>query len=204
MTHGGVHVQDDIDAPAVLDPGREIGVVNSGGSPQECAVTGLAAERLLLLFIRLAHDLDDLTVNLVEVRIGAVYGCPCIQAIERLGNAAQSRIRGLEVVPLFKLDGVLLVHELCVLKEIIPVVLDAVLFFHESDGVLEHLGGIRMCARLVVDHGQGYGEVRHAYAAALEHGGSLGCVAGHVGRDHRLTDEGECVVERNAGLGRAA
>ena len=61
-----------------------------------------------------------------------------------------------------------------------------------------------MCARLVVDHGQGYGEVRHAYAAALEHGGRLGCVARHVGRDHCLTDEGECVVECNTGLGRAA
>ena len=204
VTHGGVHVQDDVDAPAVLSPSREVGVVNGGGSPQEGAVTGLAVERLVLLFVGLTHDLDDLAVDLVEVRILTVDGRPGVQTVQSLGDADERGVRGLEVVPLLKLDGVLLVHELGVLEQLVPVVLHAVFLLDEGDGVLEHLGGVGVRARLVMDHGESYGEVRQIHAAALEHGGAFGCVAGHVGGDESLADDGEGVVYGNAGLGRAA
>ena len=204
VTHRGVHVQDDVDAPAVLRPGREVGIIDCGGSPQEGAVARPAAEGLVLLFICLAHDLDDLAVDLVEVRIGAVDGSPGVQAVERLGNAAEGGVGGLEVIPLLKLDGVLLVHELCVLEQLVPVVLYAIFLLNESDGILKDLSGIGVCARLVVDHGQRYGEVRQVHAAALDHRGALGGVAGHVGSDEGLADYREGVVYRNAGLSRAA
>ena len=61
-----------------------------------------------------------------------------------------------------------------------------------------------MRARLVVDHGHGDGEVRQAYAAALEHARRLAGVAGHVRGEHRLADQREVVVKRDARLGRAA
>ena len=167
-------------------------------------MTGLAAERLVLLFVGLTHDLDDLAVDLVEVRILTVDGRPCVQTVQSLRDTGERGVSGLEEVPLLKLDGVLLVHELGVLEQLVPVVLDVVFLLDEGDSVLEYLGGVGMCARLVVDHGESYGEVRQIYTAALEHGGTLGGVAGHIRGKEGLAEDGECVVNGNAGLSRAA
>ena len=132
-------------------------------------MTGGTAERLVLLLICLSDDLDDLAVGLIEVGILTVDGCPSIQTVQGLGDADEGVIRSLHIIPLLELDGVLLVHELCVLEQLVPVVLNAVLLLNECNAILEHLGGIRMCARLVVDHSKRYGEVGHADTAALEH-----------------------------------
>ena len=204
VAHRGVHVQHDVDAPAVLDPGGEVRVVHRRGAPQERAVAGLAAEGLVLLLVAAAHDLDDLAVHLREVVLLAVDAGPGVQAVERLGYAAERGVRGLEDVPLLELYGVLLVHLLGALEEGVPVVLLAVFLLDEGDGVLEHLGGVGVRARLVVDHGHGDGEVGQAYAAALEHARRLAGVAGHVRGEHRLADQREVVVKRDARLGRAA
>ena len=45
VAHGGVHVQYDVYAPAVLCPCREVGIIYRGGAPKEGAVTRFAAER---------------------------------------------------------------------------------------------------------------------------------------------------------------
>lgn len=113
-------------------------------------------------------------------------------------------IRGLEVVPFFELNGVLLVHKPGVLEQLVPVILDAVFLLDEGNGVLEHLRGIGVRARLVVDHRERYGEVRQRHAAALDHGGTLGGVARHVRREERLADDGERIVDSDAGLRGAA
>ena len=57
---------------------------------------------------------------------------------------------------------------------------------------------------LVVDHGQGHGEIRHTEAPPLEHGGGLAGVAGHIGGQDGLAHHGEVVVNGHAGLRRAA
>ena len=201
MSHGGVHVEDNVDAPAVLYPGREVGVINGGGSPQEGAVAGRAAKGLILFLVSLSDDLNNLAVGLVEVRILTVYGSPCVQTVQSFGNADEGVIRSLHIIPLLELDGVLLVHELSVLEQFVPVVLDIVFLLNKCNSVLEHLSRIGMCARLIVDHCQSYGEVRHTDAATLEHGGRLGCIAGHIGRQQCLADDRECVVHCNAGFG---
>ena len=167
-------------------------------------MAGLAGKGLILLFICLAYDFDDLAVGLVEVRILTVNGSPCVQTVQRLGNADEGVVRSLHVVPFFELDGVLLVHECRVLEQFVPVVLDIIFLLDERDGVLEHLGGIGMSARLIMYHSKSYREVGHTDAAALEHGGGLRGVAGHIGGEHRLADDGERVIHRNAGLSGAA
>ena len=204
VAHRGVHVQDDVDAPAVLRPGREVGVIHGGGAPQERAVAGLAAERLVLILVSLAHDLDDLAVDLVVVRVGAVDGLPLIELVERLGDADERGVRRLEVVPLLELDLVLLVHALGALEERLPVELRVVVLFDEGDGLFHDLAGERQRRGLVVDHGEGCLIVGQADAAALEHGRRLGGVAGHVRGDDRPADDRERVIEGDAGLRRAA
>ena len=164
----------------------------------------LAAEGLVLLLVAAAHDLYDLAVDLGEVVLLAVDAGPGVEAVERLGNAAEGGVRGLEDVPLLQLYGVLLVHLLGALEEGGPVVALAVFLLDEGDGILEHLGAVRVSARLVVDHGHGDGEVGQAYAAALEHTRRLAGVAGHVRREHGLADEREVVLEGDARLSRAA
>ena len=204
VAHRRVHVQHDVDAPAVLYPGREVGVVHRGGAPEEGAVAGLAAERLVLLLVAAAHDLDDLAVRLREVVLLAVDAGPGVEAVQRLSNAAQGGIRGLEDVPFFELYRVLLVHVPGALEEGVPVVLLAVFLLDEGDGVLQHLGAVGVRARLVVYHRHGDGEVGQAYAAALEHTRRLAGVAGHVRREHGLADEREVVLKGDARLSRAA
>ena len=76
---------------------------------------------------------------------------------------------GLEEVPLFKLDGVLLVHALCALEECIPIKLGVVLLLDECDGLLHDLAGKRKRFRLIVDHCEGRLIVGHSDTAALEH-----------------------------------
>ena len=90
------------------------------------------------------------------------------------------------------------------LKQGIPVVLHAVLLLDEGDGVFQFAGGIGVGAGLVVDHGHGHRLVRQLDAAALEHGGGLGGVAGHIGSQESLAEDGEGVVNGHAGLRRAA
>ena len=86
----------------------------------------------------------------------------------------------------------------------LPVVLDAVVLLNKGDGIPEDLGGIGVRAGLVVDHGHGNGEIRQTKAAALEHGGGLAGVAGHIGGQNSAAHNGEIVVDGNAGLRRAA
>ena len=78
VTHGGVHIQHDIDAPAVLDPGGEICVIHRGGPPQECPVAGSTAERLILPFVGLQHELQHLAVVFSELVLLAVDRGPGI------------------------------------------------------------------------------------------------------------------------------
>ena len=113
-------------------------------------------------------------------------------------------MRGLEDVPLLKLYLVLLVHLPGAGKERVPVVDFAVLVLYELDGVSQNLSRIRVRARLVVYHRKRHGEVRQAYAAALEHARGLTGVAGHIRGEQGLADNREVVVERDARLGRAA
>ena len=163
-----------------------------------------AAEGVVLLLVALAHDLDDLAVHLVEVGVLPVDRLPGVEAVERLGDAGQGGVGGLEEVPLLQLNGVLLVDELGVLEELVPVPFHAVVLLHEGDGVLQRLAGVGQGLGIVVLHGQGHGEVRLADAAALEHGGGLGGVAGHVGGEHHLAEDREGVIDGDAGLRRAA
>ena len=204
VPHGGVHVQHDVDAPAVLRPGREVGIIDGGGTPQEGAVPRFAAEGDVFFLVRPAHYVDDLAVVAVEIRFAAVGGRPRVQAVERFGDAGERGVVGLEVFPLLKLYGVLLVHVRSVFEQLVPVVLHAVFLFYKRDGVFEHLRGVGMRAGLVVNHGEGDGEIRHGVAAALEHGGRLGGVAGHVRRNERPAEQRERVVDRDARLRGAA
>ncbi len=163
-----------------------------------------AAEGAVLLLIGPAHDLDDLAVDLVEVGLLPVHALPLVEPVEALGNAAERRVGRLEEIPFLELDGVLLVHEPGVFEELVPVVLHAVVLLDEGHGVLECLAGVGQSLGIVVLHGERNGEVRLADAAALEHGGGLRGVAGHVGREHDLADQRKRVVDGDAGLRRAA
>ena len=165
---------------------------------------GLAAEGDVLFLVALAHDLDDLAVDLVEVGVGAVGRLPLIELVEGLGDAGEGGVGGLEDLPLLQLDGVLLVDDLGVLVELIPVVLDAVVLLDKGDGVQQLLAGVGDGLLLGVLHGHGDRKVGQADAAALEHGGRLGGVAGHVGGEHHFTQNGEGVVQGHARLRRAA
>ena len=89
ITHGGVHVEDDGDAPAVLRPGRKICIIHGRRSPKESSVPRLSTEGEILLLITLSHDLDDLAVDLVEVLLLAVYRLPGIETVQRLRNARE-------------------------------------------------------------------------------------------------------------------
>ena len=204
VPHGGVHIQHDVDAPAVLHPGGEVGVIHGRGSPQEGPVAGLALEGLILLLIGLAHQLDDLPVGFGEIVLLAVDGGPGVQAVQGFSNPRQGGVGSLEDVPLLQLDQVLLVHMLGPLEQGVPVVLHAVLLLNEGDGVFQLPSGIGVGAGLVVDHGHGHRLVGQLDAAALEHGGGLRGVAGHIGGQEGLAENGESVVDGNAGLRRAA
>ena len=163
----GVHVQDDVDAPAVLRPGREVGVVHGGRSPQERTVTRGAAVRDVLILVALAQDLHDLAVILGEVVLLAVGGGPGIQTVQGLADAGQRAVGSLEVTTLLELETVLLVHVLGALEQGVPVILNAVFLFDEFDAVAQDLRGVRVGSRLVVNHRHGRLEVRQADAAAL-------------------------------------
>ena len=163
-----------------------------------------AAVRDVLILVALAQDLHDLAVVLGEVVLLAVGGGPGIQTVQGLADAGQRAVGSLEVIPLLELETVLLVHVLGALEQGVPVILNAVFLFDEFDAVAQDLRGVRVGSRLVVDHRHGRLEVRQTDAAALEHGGRLGGVAGHVRGDHGLAEEREVVVEGNAGLRRAA
>ncbi len=78
------------------------------------------------------------------------------------------------------------------------------MLLHKVDGVEDGLAGVGQRLGIVVLHGEGHGKIGLADAAALEHGGRLRRVAGHIGREHDLADEGERVVDGDAGLRRAA
>ena len=78
------------------------------------------------------------------------------------------------------------------------------MLLHEGEGVFQLLAGVGDGLGLLVLHGEGDGVVRQADAAALEHGGGLGGVAGHVGGKHDPAQQGESVVQGDARLGGAA
>ena len=163
-----------------------------------------AAEGLVPPLVGVQHDLQHLAVVVGELILLSVHRCPAIQPVQTLGNAAQGGIGCLEQLPLLQLDAVLLVHMLRPGEQRVPVVLFAVLLLDKGNGVLQHLRGVGVRPRLVVDHGHGHRKIRQAEPPPLEHGGGFTGVAGHIGGQHRFAHDGEIVVDGHARLRRAA
>ena len=203
MAHRGVHVENDVNAPAVLRPGREIRIVDGGRSPEERAVARLALEWLIFLLHAVIHNLDDFAVNFVEILVMAVDQRPLHQFVERFADSAERRIRSGKDIPFFHFDPVLLIHELCLFKERIPVILDAVDLFNFRYCLFELIRRILMAVFGVVLHGEDKWiglNIGSRKAAALEHGCGFAGVAGLVGGELQLAENGEGIVNCDAGL----
>lgn len=119
----------------------------------------LALERLILFLIVLAHHLYNFAVVHCDQILKSAGNRPDIETIERFGYAAENGVTCFEDVPLLELYCILLVHVLGAGKHSIPIVFHTILLFYKSDCVFEHLCGVGMRARLVVNHRHGYGKI---------------------------------------------
>ena len=117
----GLHVVDAGDAPAVLRPVGEVGIVVCGARPDEAAVFRLGRVGRLVLLVALEHHLRDAQVRLVHELVHARRRLELIFALQRQRRAADLRVVGAVDVPLFDHAARGVVVHLGVFPEGIPV-----------------------------------------------------------------------------------
>ena len=83
----GLHLNDDVDAPAVGQPVGEVGVVVRGAAPGDGAVAHLVAPGLLLVLVALEEDLVDLLAGLDGTRVEAAVHLIAPLAEQLVGRA---------------------------------------------------------------------------------------------------------------------
>ena len=145
----GLHVVDAGDAPAVLRPVGEVGIVVRGARPDEAAVFRLGRVGRLVLLVALEHHLRDAQVRLVHELVHARRRLELIFALQRQCRAADLRVVGAVDVPLFDHAARGVVVHLGVFPEGIPVPLDAELLLEKFDALFEVLDRVGLHLRLV-------------------------------------------------------
>ena len=144
-----LHVVYAGDAPAVLSPIGEVGVIMYGARPDEAAVLGLGCVCGLILFVALEHHLGDLAVGLEHELVHASRSLELILALERKCSAADLGIVGAVDVPLFDHTAGAFVVHLGVFPKCVPVPLDIELLLQKGDALFEVLDRVGLYLGLV-------------------------------------------------------
>ncbi len=201
VEHQGVHVNDGVDAPAVVGPCAPVGVVERCAAPRDRAVAGLR-EGDDLVFDRLVHDLSHMRINEMPDRAVAVLGI--VYAVERLGDAVDRVVgRVCGDIPFFMLEIGELVEALRMLLVLFPVERMAGLLLDELPTLLDLLLAVLLDQRIVEAHRLRHRKERAVQEPVLDDGGRHGAVAGLVGGDHDRAVIRVVIQNEDAGLGLA-
>ena len=202
VEHQRVHVDDAVQAPAVVGPGAPVGEVQRGAGPGDHAVAGLG-EGIDLLLHALVHDLLDLLAGLFpEGALNAVLGGE--DAEQSLGNAVDGVVIGLAGnFPLLPLVTLQLVLALQMTLHGVPAEGHAGLLLDELPALLDLLHAVLLDQGIVKLHGHGQREEGLVEEPVLQSGGGNGGVAGLVAGDHEGSGIGNVILHEDAGLGLA-
>ena len=196
-----LHRRDDVDAPALLRPDREVGVEVRRTRPLHAAVAHLLYARLLAE-IALHHELVHLAVGVHKARVHAAGEVIEEHAVDPERLARHLRIGRAVDLPLLKLIAGLLVVDLHGFEECVPVKGLAGRVLDEADHLLELLDGVGLHLVLGIARRHAVYVRGELEIAILERRGHHGAVARHVAADEAGAHLREVVAQRAAGLRR--
>ena len=197
-----LHLNENIDAPAVRQPVGEVGVIMRRAGPDDRAVLHLAGPRLFLALVGLEHDLVDLFEGVYNARIDAAVHLIVPLAEQLVARANDLRIRRLVDRPLFELVARLGVEALHGGEVSVPTPLRAGLLLNELDAGLDILGGALYGLFVLVADGEAQMEHREIREAAGHIGGRHGrAVARHGAGDEALAHVRQRIQHQSAAFG---
>ena len=138
----GFHLDENVDAPAVGEPVREVRVIVGRYGPDDRPVTHLSAPGLLAVLVRLHHQAVDLVEGLQDARVDSAVHFIIPLAEELVAGTDELRIRRLVDFPLAELVLCLLVEPLHSSEISVPVPLCTGLILDELDAGLDILDRI--------------------------------------------------------------
>ena len=169
VEHQRVHVDEGVQAPAVVGPGAPVGIIKRCTGPGNDAMTGLR-EGIDLLAHALLEDLANLLVG--DVPDLPITVLCLIDAVQSLGNTVNRIVVGLaDDFPLLPLKALQLVLELQLVNQLLPAEGDVVLFLYKLPEFFDLSAAVGLDQRIVEEHRHRQGEQRLVEEPVLQRGG---------------------------------
>ena len=198
VEHERVHVDDDVETPAVVRPGTPVGVIQRRARPRDHAVAGFGEGHGLVPHAAL-HDLADAGIDLMPDEVFAILRL--VDAVECLRDAVDGIVIGVRCnVPFLPLEPLQLVLSFQIFDELIPVERHTGHFLNEFPRALDLLGAVLLDDRIVKLHRLRHGVERLIEEPVLQSGARNGSVARFVGRDEHRGVIGHVVLHKDTGF----
>ena len=198
VEHERVHVDDDVEPPAVVRPGTPVGVIQRRARPRDHAVAGFGEGHGLVPHAAL-HDPADAGIDLMPDEVFPVLRL--IDAVERLRNAVDGIVVGVRGnIPFLPLEPLQLVLNFQIFDELIPVERHGGHFLNEFPRALDLLGAVLLDERIVKLHRLRHGVKRLIEEPVLQSGACNGSVARFVGRDEHRGVIRHIVLHKDTGF----